>query len=638
MDSPVNKSFQMGAWRVDPPRGEISQEGKVVRLQPRAMGILVCLAGRPGEVVSIDDLLTKAWPGVIVTPDSVYQSVGALREALGDDAKNPTYIATVPRMGYRLVAPVTPVVESTAASAAPSILAPGTKHVAPVAAATARSNHASTYAIALILLCSLGFGVYRLTERRSAPATTASATSMGASNEPSIAVLPFLDMSEGRDQQYFADGMTEELIDLLSQFPALKVSARTSSFYFQNKPTPVSDIAKMLGVTNVLEGSVRKSSGKMRITAQLIRTDTGFHVWSETYEEPLDDIFKVQDDIARKIGEKLQTSLADDLASKYREPRGTTNPDAYTFYVKGLALYRHAGVKADYEDAANQLRQSVTIDPAFAEGWLNLEMVLSGEVIGGFVTPEVVSAEMRHAADRVVALMPNTAPAHRAIAQIDWSLDWKWRAAAEEYKRAYELDPNSAQGVRQLASVSHLIVGDDSTALNLYRRAIDLDPLRDLNHIQIGIYYLDKGQLSEAESAMQAALALNAKLPSANAMMGQILIARGRPTDALATVQREPADADRRWGLALAYQALGRKADADAALAAMERWDAEMNAFLIAEIYAYRGELDQAFAWLERAQRQRDMGLMALKTDPIMNNLRGDPRYKALLVKMNLLD
>jgi len=258
-------------------------------MEARTMRLLMCLAERAGQVVSIDELLNQVWSGVVVTPDSVYQAVASLRRQLGDDAKEPAYIATVPRLGYRMVATVTPWTDASIEGESP----------APV-----RRPRLRTIGTALFLVLVIGFLFYE--KALNIPRATA----VASAPQKSVAVLPFLDLtSQKMDEEYFADGMTEELIDKLSKIPGLRVPAPTSSFYFKGKKIPIADIAKSLGVAYVLDGSVRKSSTTLRVAARLIRASDGYVAWSETYDRPYDDKLAVQDDIAGEVAKALSTSI-----------------------------------------------------------------------------------------------------------------------------------------------------------------------------------------------------------------------------------------------------------------------------------------------------------------------------------------
>jgi transcriptional activator of cad operon len=282
MERPPPKILRIGDWFVNPLAGEIARGEERVRLEARTMRLLLCLAETPGEVVSIDNLLSQVWSGVVVTPDSVYQAIAALRRLLGDDAKQPAYIVTVPRLGYRLVAPVDTQVDE----------APASPRVRP------RSRTYAALAIAILL------GVGSLTYYLWTPTT---ATSGELSQ--TVAVLPFLDLTDDMNEEPFADGMTEELIHKLSKVHGLRVPAPTASFYFKGKQLPVAEIAKSLHVIYVLDGSVRKSGDTLRVAARLLRADDGYVVWSETYDRPLSDKLMVQDDIAGEVTSALRATI-----------------------------------------------------------------------------------------------------------------------------------------------------------------------------------------------------------------------------------------------------------------------------------------------------------------------------------------
>ncbi len=299
--------LRVGAWRVNPTSGEISRDEETLRLEARAMLLLLCLAERAGEVVSIDELLNRVWSGVIVSPDSVYQVVASLRRQLGDDPKQPRYIATVPRLGYRMVATVAPWVDG--ASEASESGAPGS----PAAEKTASLNkspriRAKWVAVAMVILGVAVVGALAFLVR-SRSAGNPSTSQVASQNQKSIAVLPFLDLTDGMKEEEFADGMTEELIDKLSKIPDFRVPAATASFYFKGKQAPLEQIAKTLGVVYVLDGSVRKSAARFRVAARLVRAENGYVIWSETYDRPLVDKLLVQEDIAGEVAKALRASI-----------------------------------------------------------------------------------------------------------------------------------------------------------------------------------------------------------------------------------------------------------------------------------------------------------------------------------------
>jgi transcriptional activator of cad operon len=312
MERPTNRKLRIGDWCVDPALGQISRNGETARVEERAMRLLLCLAGHAGEVVSIDELLGQVWSDVNVSPDSVYQAVTSLRRLLGDDPRHPAYIATVPRLGYRMVAQVGPWREGLSENLAEQSSLPqsATSH----AKKAREMEHAEWFRgtgfrwAAAVVICLGGVGLVALQFRGKA-SNESSGSVVAAQSQKSIAVLPFLDLTQGMKEEEFADGMTEELIDKLSKISGIHVPAPTASFYFKGKQMPVAEIAKQLGVVYVLDGSVRKSGGRLRVAARLVRADSGFVIWTETYDRPFDDIIMVQDDIAGEVTKALKPSI-----------------------------------------------------------------------------------------------------------------------------------------------------------------------------------------------------------------------------------------------------------------------------------------------------------------------------------------
>jgi transcriptional activator of cad operon len=321
MDGPEGTTLRIGAWRVHEISGRISRDGESVRVDGRSMRLLLCLAERAGKVVSTDELLKEVWSGVIVTPDSVYQAVASVRRLLGDDPKNPTYIATVPRLGYRMVATVGPWVDPASEPQAPVPERPAmTQSPLELPGASAipeavdmvwpgpRRGVSPLLAICTAVCLAL-LAAFLVSSRIPKPARADSAVLIGPPHR-SVAVLPFLDLTtESMDQEYFADGLTEELIDELSKIPDLKVPSATAAFYFKGKQKTIANIARELGVAYVVDGSLRKSASTLRVAARLVRADSGFVVWSETYDRQSNDVLKVQDDVAREIKSALEVSI-----------------------------------------------------------------------------------------------------------------------------------------------------------------------------------------------------------------------------------------------------------------------------------------------------------------------------------------
>lgn len=328
MERPTTISLRIGDWCVNSLSGQISRNGEIVRVEVRTMRLLICLAEHSCEVVSIDTLLDQVWPDVTVTPDSVYQAVTSLRRLLGDDPKNPTYIATVPRLGYRMVAKVSPWIEDLDAKSEnqssmpspdwnngqPTLQGGDPVSATPSIAAAAMSAQRTRTALLLLSGAVIGLAFVAALAFRGKLASenpqNAPASSIAAQQpEKSVGVIPFLDLTQGMTNGEFADGMTEELIDKLSKVPELRVPSPTSSFYFRDKTVTVAELAKALRVTYILDGSVRKSGDRLRVATRLVRADSGYVVWSETYDRPFNDIIMIQDDIAGEVTKALKTSI-----------------------------------------------------------------------------------------------------------------------------------------------------------------------------------------------------------------------------------------------------------------------------------------------------------------------------------------
>jgi len=493
----------------------------------------------------------------------------------------------------------------------------------------------------LMGLAIAGFAVDRLwvssrkavatSERTAAvPATPAPAASTFP--EKSVAVLPFVDMSEKKDHEYFSDGMAEELIDMLTKIPDLRVPARTSSFYFKGKQATIADIAKALSVLYVLEGSVRTSGKTLRVTAQLIRADNGYHIWSETYDRHLDNVFEMQDEIAGAVVKALKMSL---LGSTPKSPT-TQNAEAYTLYLQARYFADRSWDLDNQRKAVELMQQAVRLDPGFARAWALLAARYTKEVLDGTRS----SVEGRHlallAAEKADAIDPGLPETQIAKAKISYYLDWDWAAADAEIKKARKRDPANAQAIFWEANVAD-VLGHSEDALRLRQQAIALDPLSPPEYFWLGRTYLKLGRPADAEANFRKSLDLNPNGPYLHWNIALALLLRGEHAAALAEMQRETVAATRLMGFALIYHAMGRGAESDAALREMENVAAsELNPFWFAAVHAYRGEIDQAFSWLNRAYQAHDFYLIDMKGFPLLKNLEPDSRYRAFLRKMNL--
>ncbi len=482
--------------------------------------------------------------------------------------------------------------------------------------------------IAVIAVGLAGFLVDRLYLSRRGHSGQPAAPATNAVGEKSVAVLPFVDLSEKHDQEYFADGMAEELLDLLAKIPALKVIGRTSSFQFKGKNQDLRAIGSALGVSYVVEGSVRKSGNQLRITAQLINAQDGSHLWSDTYDEPVGDSLKIQEQIAYNLARALQVTIGAD----YQLDRPFKSAEAYDLYLRG----RHAADRFDkegIESAVAYFQQILELDPTSVPAleWLAGAQENSAEM--GYVEPHGGFERARLSAQRVLALDPRSSGAHVILSNVHVFYDWDWAAAERDAKEAIRLKPRDSFAVESLCIV-YVALGRWDEAARLLETALTLDPLSSELYVGLANVQIATGRLREAEASARKQLQISPTYGEGHFALGEVLLLEGNLQGALTEMQQERTDSARYVGLAMVYHALGHQAESDAALAQVVHEYAQDDAWEIADAYAYRGELDQAFAWLDRAYSQKDTGLWLIKYDPFFK--KGDPRYKAFLRKMNL--
>ena len=447
---------------------------------------------------------------------------------------------------------------------------------------------------------------------------------------PSIAVLPFRNISADPSNEYFSDGLSEELLNALSKIRGLRVAARSSSFQFKGKAEEVKAIAEKLNVTSILEGSVRKSGTQVRISAELVNAADGFQLWSETYDRELNDIFAVQDDIARSVAEALKIKLLGQQSPATK----TGNTEAYNAYLQGRYFFDRRS-KEDLEKAVGYFQKSVMADPKYAPAYVGLAAAEYRQADWGYVPVNQGYEQARKDVKKALELDSNLADAHSALGWIQITYDWDWSGADASYKRALELEPGNANVIRNAAGLASTLGHfDDAIALN--RRAAELDPLSVTAHYYLGVHCYYSGRFEEAKSAIKKSLELNREYPAAHQFLGLIHLANSKPDQAIKEIELEPEPLWRNYALALAYFAAGRKQEADAMLAEYIEKQRIGSAYQIAEIYAYRGEKDKAFEWLETAYKQRDGGLSEMKGSQLLRSLYSDPRWPAFLKKMHL--
>ena len=498
---------------------------------------------------------------------------------------------------------------------------------APLVAAGSRAKRAAIV-LSVVLLAALGYiALDKLWLSKGSLQFWGAATSPAA--EKSIAILPFVDMSEQHDQEYFADGMSEELLNLVAQVPDLKVPARTSCFYFKNKQATVSEIAQALGVAHVLEGSVRKSGNTMRVTVQLIRADNGYHLWSHTYDRDLSDIFKVQDEIAAAVVEALKVKLVPtQLVSSHR----TANLDAYLQFLLGRQFFNR-GTLDGFRRSVEAYGKAVALDPRYAAAYARL--ALSEAYLADDTGDAAGMERSKAAAERAIALAPDEADGYAARADLRASFIWDWSGAQADLSKALAIDPSDSEVQHRYAFLLANL-GRLPEAIAAQKKAIELDPLSSHAWENLGRYQMFNRNFPGADEAMRRALEIQPDSPFGLHHLGALLLLEGKAAQALATFYKVDDEAFRLYGISMAEYTLGHAQESRRALDELTAKHEQEAAYQIAEAHAWRGEQDEAFGWLDRAYQQRDGGLSDIKVNLLIASLRGDPRFQMLVQKMNL--
>jgi TolB-like protein/Tfp pilus assembly protein PilF len=524
----------------------------------------------------------------------------------------------------RLVAPGANALRADTSS--PTAQPAAARSVPPAAIPTRPPTARSWLPWIAVAVLALGLA-YALASRFLVPRREASAAE--AAGAKSVAVLPFVDMSEKRDQEYFSDGLAEELIEQLGRTPGLKVIARTSSFSFKGKADDIATIAAKLKVANVLEGSVRRAGSRLRVSTQLIRADTALPVWSDTFDREFKDVFAIQDEIASAVVSALKVKLAGPPAGAVGH--GTTNPEAYNAYLLGRQLH-NLGTSAGVREAVTAFQKAIGLDPRYADAYASL--ALSQQILGDMTGDLTLKKQGDEAADKAIALDPRLADGYATRGYLRYSQHHDWTGAESDFRRALDLDPTNT---RTLQNYGRLLayVGREKEAVVMLRKATELDPLSDTNWQNLGVALVFSRQYPAAYEAFRHALAIQPADGFFQHQLARLQLIDGKTQESLVTAEGNSLEPFRLTDVATAEHTRGDDAASRAALEKLMKTDGDDAAYQVAEVYAWRGERDQAFEWLERAIRQKDGGLEELKGDPLLAPLHADPRYAAMLGKLN---
>ena len=615
---------RIGEWIADERLDEIHRAGDRVKLDRRTMALLSYLASRPGEVVSADELLENVWRGVVVAPSSVYQTIAVLRRALRDDADEPRYIATVPRKGYRLIAPVE---AEPAGQTSPAAPRPGDPGVA-VEPAARQSPRRWSWQLTIVTLAIAAGVAYLMSaewlqRRVLAPQP----------RERSIAVLPFVSAGNSPGDRYLADGLTEGLLQTLGRLPEVRVTARSSVFAFRERQQDVRAIAQALSVRYLLDGTVRRHEDQMHIGVQLVDGELGFELWSETYDRPLGDAMRVQQEIARSVAHALELVLSRDVAA--RLARGSAlDPLAVDAYLRARAYWSERSVAA-LRSAREHYERAIQRDPAMAVAHVGLAELFVLLPLYGVEPPGLAFPQARTAALRALELDPDLAEAHATLAVVLYQYEWTWDAAEEAFQRALALHPNYATARQWYAEfLSYAGRADDAEAQIAVAR--DLDPLSPTIATMRGSPPFWARRFDEAERRYSAAVDQYPEFSLAHYSLAMSRLALGRAEEALVSFEAAREGLQDEFvmpSMAHALVAAGRRREAQVMLEHMLAAERShyVSPYKIAVLLAALGQTEEALTRLEQARREKDDRLILIAVDRLLDSLRADPRFTALL-------
>ena len=620
----MNGQFQVGPWAVDPSVNIISRNGTTVHLEPKVMEVLVCLAAHPGETLPKEKLLQQVWPDTFVTEDALKHCISDLRRVFEDDAREPHIIQTIPKRGYRLLAPVRPANGDADASTRSA--------QNPISVEAARTGARRLYmwgvAVGAAVLLSVLLIVFR----------SQRANAGGVPPIHSLAVLPLQNLSTDPAQEYFSDGMTDALITDLAQIGSLKVISRTSSMQYKQTKKSLPEIAGELKVDGIIEGTVQRSGDRVRITAQLIHGPSDKHVWANSYERDLRDVFSLEREVAGDIANQIQSRLMAPKQALPSQPR-LVDPEVLEAYIQGIYHLEGRGSGAGDDEvrkAQTYFQHAIGLDPKFAPAYIGLARAHNELLRGG---PEDL-ALMRIAAEKALDLDPSSSDAIVTLGNSRQQA-WDWHGAEQDYRRAVALNPNNAKAHDALGGVLDQL-GQLEEGWKEFQIAQELDPIQD--HLADPLY--NRGQFDRAIEIRQKiglrdpggfynhyALAM---IYGRKQMFKEFVVEMG----AAATLVGMPEVAGR---LQHAYDQSGGQG-------ALREWTKELEHFAVSKelylpgnlavLYADLGDRDRSFYWLEQYRQHHDLATAettcCFKTNPSFAPIRSDPRFSEFLRHVGL--
>jgi TolB-like protein/DNA-binding winged helix-turn-helix (wHTH) protein/Flp pilus assembly protein TadD len=618
--TPPAQIMRFGLFELDVRAGELRKRGVRLPLQGLPLQVLAILLENPGQVVTRDELRTRLWPAdtFVDFDHSLHNAIARLRDALGENANSPRFIETLPRRGYRFIGQLEGAVVRQSDPPAVALQGRFRRVLLP-----------AVLILVVVVAALVGFNVGGVRSRLLGKSPLA--------HIDSIAVLPLKNLSDDREQDYFADGMTEALITDLGKVGALRVISRTSVMRYKDTRKPLPEIAHELQVDALVEGTVVRSGDRLRITANLVQASPERHLWAETYERDLRDVIALQNEVARTIAQQIQVELTPEEHAKLSTSH-PVDPEAYKLYIKG----RYFWVKRNRESfnrAMDYFQQAIARDPSYAAPYSGLAdcYVLFGSSfdVGG-LAPRDTQPRAKAAALKALELDSSLSDAHNSLAYVKLTYDWDWPGAEAEFKRSLALNPGYAHGHHWYA---HLLLSDGrrDEALAESSRALELDPISPIINLHLGWHFLNTGQYDRALEQLAKTLELDPNYPLAYWYRGLAYEQKKMYADALREMQKAkdllPGNLGVQADIGHVYAVSGDKAAANRVLTELKQESGSryVNQYEIAIIYAGLGQKDQAFARLNAAFRERSDMLVYLNVDPRLNVLRSDARFAALV-------
>lgn len=605
--------YSFGQFTLDVERGALLKDGLDVPLRPKGYLVLTYLVEHHGVLLTRDELLAQVWPGLVVTEDSLTQCLIQIRKALGDTQKE--IIRTIPRRGFIFDAPVT--VHAPAENSESATLQQGWQEN--------RKPSRWSMAAAAVLALAIATSWWSLNSRQAdyPPDSTQALPN-------SIAVLPFVNMSDDGANEYFADGLSDELLNLLVKIPELQVAARTSSFSFKGKDIKIPQFARELNVAYVLEGSVRKAGNQLRITAQLIKAEDGFHLWSETYDRGLGDIFEIQDDISSRVIAALKITLMGTIPAVRQ-----TDPEVYSSYLQGR-YFNNLMDKENLEQALAAYKQALDIDPGYAPAWIGLSVVFQNQRKFGWMAEKEAFNLSMAATEKALAISGDSAEAWASLAYLrKQRLDWAGAEFAMD--KALMLEPSNPFILGTSASLAGNL-GQIEKSIELFERNVALNPLGLTSLRALGLRYRFVGRFDEAFEKFNRVLAINPDFPGMHLTISATYLLSGDPETALLEIEKNPSAPVYLFHKVSILTALGNEAEAQAIIDKLLQKTALEFPGYMAGTYAWRGENDLAFEWYEKTLQQRPGTLAYFLGSEWAKGLITDPRYPAFIEKLGLLE